>query len=332
MIIGAFPNTRPRRMRRDEFSRRLMRENVLTTNDLIYPVFVLDGNNRTEAVSSMPGIQRQSIDVLLKTAEECVKYGVPALALFPVVEANLKSLDAAEAYNADGLVPRTIQALKSHFPELGIITDIALDPYTSHGQDGLIDAAGYVMNDETVAVLVKQALCHATAGADVVAPSDMMDGRIGHIRTALEKNGYIHTRILAYSAKYASAFYGPFRDAVGSSANLGKGNKTTYQMDPANGNEALHEVALDIAEGADMIMVKPGMPYLDIVHRVKKEFGMPTYVYQVSGEYAMLKAAVQNGWLDEKACTLEALLAFKRAGADGILTYYALEVARWLKQ
>ena len=326
-----FPSARPRRMRRDDFSRRLMRENVLTANDFIYPVFVLDGENRSEAIASMPGIQRQSIDLLLKTAEECVAYGIPALALFPVVDQSLKTLDAKEAYNPEGLVPRTIKALKQAFPELGVITDIALDPYTIHGQDGLIDDAGYVMNDETVSVLVRQALCHAEAGADVVAPSDMMDGRIGAIRQALEFDGYIHTRILAYSAKYASSFYGPFRDAVGSAANLGKGNKYTYQMDPANSDEALKEVALDLEEGADMVMVKPGMPYLDIVRRVKREFGVPTFAYHVSGEYAMLKAAAQNGWLDERACVLEALLCFKRAGADGVLTYYALEAAKWLK-
>jgi len=279
----------------------------------------------------MPGVQRQSIDLLLKAAEECVAYGIPALALFPVVDQSLKTLDAKEAYNPEGLVPRTIKALKQAFPELGVITDIALDPYTSHGQDGLIDDAGYVMNDETVSVLVRQALCHAEAGADVVAPSDMMDGRIGAIRQALEFDGHIHTRILAYSAKYASSFYGPFRDAVGSAANLGKGNKYTYQMDPANSDEALKEVALDLEEGADMVMVKPGMPYLDIVRRVKQEFGVPTFAYHVSGEYAMLKAAAQNGWLDERACVLEALLCFKRAGADGVLTYYALEAAKWLK-
>ena len=330
-MTNQFLAIRPRRMRKDEFSRRLMRENVLTTNDLIYPVFVLDGENRIENVTSMPGVQRQSIDVLLKTAGECVKLGIPALALFPVVEQQHKSLDAAEAYNPKGLVPRTIKVLKSAYPELGVITDVALDPYTTHGQDGLIDSTGYVMNDETVAVLVKQALCHAKAGADVVAPSDMMDGRIGAIRDALEEAGYVHTKILAYSAKYASAFYGPFRDAVGSSANLGKGNKYNYQMDPANGDEAIKEVALDIEEGADMVMVKPGMPYLDIVRRVKDEFGVPTFAYQVSGEYAMLKAAAQNGWLDEKACVLESLLAFKRAGADGVLTYFAMDVARWLK-
>ena len=330
-MTNQFLVIRPRRMRKDEFSRRLMRENVLTTNDLIYPVFVLDGENRIENVASMPGVQRQSIDVLLKTAGECVKLGIPALALFPVVDQQHKSLDAAEAFNDKGLVPRTVKALKKAFPDLGVITDVALDPYTTHGQDGLIDDTGYVMNDETVAVLVKQALCHAKAGADVVAPSDMMDGRIGAIRDALEEAGYIHTKILAYSAKYASAFYGPFRDAVGSSANLGKSNKYNYQMDPANSDEAIKEVALDIEEGADMVMVKPGMPYLDIVRRVKEEFGVPTYAYQVSGEYAMLKAAAQNGWLDEKACVLESLLAFKRAGADGVLTYFAMDVARWLK-
>jgi porphobilinogen synthase len=322
---------RPRRMRKDEFSRRLMRENVLTTNDLIYPVFVLEGENRTEDVKSMPGVQRQSIDVLLKTAGDCVKLGIPALAIFPVIEQSHKSLDAAEAYNQDGLVPRTIKALKAAYPELGIITDVALDPYTTHGQDGLIDKTGYVLNDETVNVLAKQALCHAEAGADIVAPSDMMDGRIGAIRDALEESGHIHTKILAYSAKYASSFYGPFRDAVGSSANLGKGNKYNYQMDPANSDEAIKEVALDIEEGADMVMVKPGLPYLDIVRRVKEEFGVPTYAYQVSGEYAMLKAAAQNGWLDEQACVMESLLAFKRAGADGVLTYFAMDVARWLK-
>jgi len=329
---GNYPLIRPRRMRRDDFSRRLMRENVLTANDLIYPVFVLEGENRIEQVASMPGVQRQSIDVLLKTAAECVALGIPALALFPVVDGGLKSLDAAEAWNPQGLVPRAVKALKAACPELGVITDIALDPYTSHGQDGLIDANGYVLNDETIAVLVKQALSHAEAGADIVAPSDMMDGRIGAVRQALEENGHIHTRILAYSAKYASAFYGPFRDAVGSAGNLGKGNKFTYQMDPANSDEAIREVSLDIAEGADMFMVKPGLPYLDIVRRVKTELQVPTYAYQVSGEYAMLKAAAQNGWLDEKTCVLEALLSFKRAGADGILTYFAMDAARWLKQ
>lgn len=327
-----FPTTRPRRMRHDAFSRRLMRESVLTANDLIYPVFVLEGENKIEEVASMPGVKRQSIDVLLKTAAECIALGIPALALFPVVDQSGKSLDAAEAYNPNGLVPRTIKALKAAFPDLGVITDIALDPYTTHGQDGLIDETGYVLNDETVEVLVKQALSHAAAGADVVAPSDMMDGRIGAIRHALEQAGHIHTRILAYSAKYASAFYGPFRDAVGSAANLGKGNKYTYQMDPANSDEAIKEVSLDIAEGADMFMVKPGMPYLDIVRRVKTELQVPTFAYQVSGEYAMLKAAAQNGWLDEKACVMEALLSFKRAGADGILTYFAMDAAKWIKE
>ncbi len=330
-MTNQFLASRPRRMRKDEFSRRLMREHVMTPNDLIYPVFVLDGEGQTEAVVSMPGVKRQSIDVLLKTAEECVQLGIPALALFPVVSQDYKSLDAAEAYNQDGLVSRTVKALKKAFPDLGVITDVALDPYTTHGQDGLIDDAGYVLNDETVAVLVKQALCHAEAGADVVAPSDMMDGRIGAIRDALEEAGHIHTRILAYSAKYASAFYGPFRDAVGSTANLGAGDKYNYQMDPANADEAIKEVALDIEEGADMVMVKPGMPYLDVVTRVKQAFGVPTYAYQVSGEYAMLKAAAQNGWLDEKACVMESLLGFKRAGADGILTYFAMDVAKWLK-
>jgi porphobilinogen synthase len=328
---GAFPAIRLRRMRRDAFSRRLMREHTLTADDLIYPVFVLEGSGKSEAVASMPGVQRQSLDGLLKTAEQCVELGIPALALFPVVEAAHKSLDAREAWNADGLVQRTVHALKARFPDLGIITDVALDPYTTHGQDGLIDDSGYVLNDETIAALVNQALSHANAGADVVAPSDMMDGRIGAIRQALEAAGHIHTRILAYSAKYASAFYGPFRDAVGSATNLGKGNKCTYQMDPGNSDEALREVAQDIAEGADMVMIKPGMPYLDVVRRVKQQFGVPTFAYQVSGEYAMLKAAVQQGWLDERACVIESLLGFKRAGADGILTYYALDAARWLR-
>ncbi|UCV12256.1 porphobilinogen synthase [Dechloromonas denitrificans] len=329
---GQFPATRMRRMRRDDFSRRLMRESVLTVDDFIYPVFVLEGAGRIEKVGSMPGVERQSLDILLKTAERAAKLGVPALALFPVIDASLKSLGAEEAYNDSGLVPRVVQALKREFPELGIITDVALDPYTSHGQDGLIDASGYVLNDETLEVLARQALCHAQAGADVVAPSDMMDGRIGRIRAELNQAGQIYTRILAYSAKYASAFYGPFRDAVGSAGNLGKGNKYTYQMDPANTDEALKEVALDLEEGADMVMVKPGMPYLDIVRRVKEEFKVPTYAYQVSGEYAMLKAAAQNGWLDEKACVLESLLAFKRAGADGILTYFALDAAEYLQR
>jgi porphobilinogen synthase len=331
---ASFPGTRMRRMRRDDFSRRLMRESVLTADDLIYPVFVLDGRQRIEPVASMPGVERQSLDCLLKTAERALTLGIPALALFPVIEASFKTAGAEEAWNPDGLVPRVVAALKKEFPELGIITDVALDPYTSHGQDGLIAAAdprGYVLNDETLEALAKQALTHAQAGADVVAPSDMMDGRVARIRAELDAAKQIYTRILAYSAKYASSFYGPFRDAVGSAGNLGKGNKTTYQMDPANSDEALREVALDLAEGADMIMVKPGMPYLDIVRRVKDEFRVPTYVYQVSGEYAMLKAAAQNGWLDEKACALESLLAFKRAGADGILSYFALDAASWLK-
>ena len=325
-------SNRPRRMRKDEFSRRLMREHHLRTDDLIYPVFVMEGNNKEEAIPSMPGIKRQSADLILETAKECFELGIPAIALFPVIDSKLKSEDAKEAYNPEGLIPRVVALLKKHLPGLGVITDIALDPYTSHGQDGLIDESGYVLNDETVEVLIKQALSHAKAGADIVAPSDMMDGRIGKIREALEKEGLIHTKILAYSAKYASSFYGPFRDAVGSAKNLGKSDKNSYQMDPANTDEALTEVELDINEGADMVMVKPGLPYLDIVYRVKTSFGVPTYAYQVSGEYAMLKAASQNGWLDEKAVVMESLLAFKRAGADGILTYYALEVARWLSK
>jgi porphobilinogen synthase len=318
-------------MRRDEFSRRLMRENRLHPDDLIYPVFVLDGENREETVSSMPGVVRQSLDVLMHRAETCLRLGIPAIAIFPVIEPGLKNLTASEAFNPAGLVPRVVSELKKQFPELGVITDVALDPYTSHGQDGLIDAHGYVMNDETVTVLAQQALMHAQAGADVVAPSDMMDGRIAAIREALEGQKCTHTRILAYSAKYASGFYGPFRDAVGSAANLGAGNKYTYQMDPANSDEALWEVGLDLEEGADMVMIKPGLPYLDIVRRVKDRFGVPTFVYQVSGEYAMLKAAAQKGWLDERTCVLESLLAFKRAGADGILTYYALDAAEWLR-
>ncbi|HET7062203.1 MAG TPA: porphobilinogen synthase [Nitrosospira sp.] len=326
-----FPEKRMRRMRRDEFSRRLMRENHLRPDDLIYPVFVLDGPSREELVPSMPGIKRQSLDLLLYQAENCLKLGIPALAIFPVIDPSLKNLNATEALNPKGLVPRTVSELKKRFPELGIITDVALDPYTSHGQDGLIDESGYVMNDETVNVLAQQARVHAQAGADIVAPSDMMDGRVAAIRAALEGAKCIHTRILAYSAKYASSFYGPFRDAVGSAANLGTGNKYTYQMDPANSDEALWEVRLDLEEGADMVMVKPGLPYLDIVRRVKEQFGVPTFVYQVSGEYAMLKAAAQNGWLDEKACVLESLLSFKRAGADGILTYYAMTAAEWLR-
>lgn len=325
-----FPATRMRRMRRDEFSRRLMRENVLTPADLIYPVFVLEGEKREQDIASMPGIKRQSLDLLLHTAEHAVKLGIPMLALFPVVTQG-KSADAAEACNPEGLVQTAVRALRREFPELGIMTDVALDPYTLSGQDGLTDAEGYVLNDETTEVLAKQALSHAEAGAQVVAPSDMMDGRIGKIRQALEENGFIHTRIMAYSAKYASAFYGPFRDAVGSAGNLGKSTKDSYQMDPANGNEALHEIALDLQEGADMVMVKPGMPYLDVVRRVKDTFGVPTYAYQVSGEYAMLQAAAQNGWLDGDKVMLESLLAFKRAGADGILTYFALRAAELLK-
>jgi len=319
-------------MRRDDFSRRLMRETSLGCDDLIYPIFVLEGTQKREAVSSMPGVERLSIDLLLEEATEIQALGVPAMALFPVTPAACKSDDAKEAYNPDGLAQRAVRAIKQACPELGVITDVALDPFTSHGQDGLIDASGYVMNDETVEVLVKQALSHAEAGADVVAPSDMMDGRIGAIRQALEKAGHRHTRILAYSAKYASSFYGPFRDAVGSAANLGGGNKYSYQMDPANTDEALWEISMDLEEGADMVMVKPGMPYLDIVRRAKDQFGAPTYVYQVSGEYAMLMAASQNGWLDEKAVILESLLAFKRAGADGILTYFAKRAARWLRE
>ena len=328
----AYPHTRPRRMRRDDFSRRLMREHRLSADDLILPVFVREGENLRESIGSMPGVERLSIDLLLQLADEAVELGIPALALFPVTPPEAKSLDAAEAWNPQGLAQRAVRALKARHPGLGVITDVALDPFTTHGQDGLIDASGYVVNDETVEALVKQALSHAEAGADVVAPSDMMDGRIGAIRAALEAAGHIHTRILAYSAKYASSFYGPFRDAVGSAGNLGKGNKYTYQMDPANSDEALREVALDLEEGADMVMVKPGLPYLDIVRRVKDRFGAPTFVYQVSGEYAMVKAAAQNGWLDERAVALESLLSIKRAGADAILTYYALDAARWLRE
>jgi len=323
--------TRPRRMRRDDFSRRLMRETVLTADDLILPVFVHELSGRA-AVASMPGVERLSIDELLRVAEQAQTLRIPALALFPVTPDSAKSLDACEAWNPDGLAQRAVRALKARFPELGVITDVALDPFTTHGQDGLIDASGYVVNDETVEALVKQAVSHAQAGADVVAPSDMMDGRIGAIRNALETHGLIHTRILAYAAKYASAFYGPFRDAVGSAGSLGKGNKHTYQMDPANSDEALREVALDIEQGADMVMVKPALPYLDIVRRVKDRFGVPTFAYQVSGEYAMLKAAAINGWLDERACVLEALTGSKRAGADAILTYFALDAARWLRE
>jgi porphobilinogen synthase len=326
-VYGSFPAVRMRRMRRDEFSRRLMRESVLTADDLIYPVFVLDGKSRTEKVPSMPGVERMTIDRLLRVAESCLKLRIPALALFPVIEQELKTLDGREAYNPRGLVPRAVAQLKKRFPELGVMTDVALDPYTSHGQDGVVDAAGYIINDVTLEVLVEQALAQAGAGVDIVAPSDMMDGRIGRIRAALEKAGHIHTKIMAYSAKYASGFYGPFRDAVGSAKNLGKGDKKTYQMDPANTDEALWEVGLDLAEGADMVMVKPGMPYLDIVRRVKDEFKAPTFVYQVSGEFAMLRAAIANGWLPE-SCIVESLLAMKRAGADGILTYFAMDVAK----
>ncbi len=331
-VSAVYPFTRKRRMRRDDFSRRLMRESQLSVDDLIYPMFILEGQGQREAVSSMPGVERVSIDQLLLEAKELVSLGVPAVALFPVTPQSAKSDDAHEAYNPDGLAQRAVKALKDAYPDLGVITDVALDPFTSHGQDGLIDETGYVLNDETVEVLIKQALSHAEAGADVVAPSDMMDGRIGEIRDALEENGHIYTRILAYSAKYASSFYGPFRDAVGSAANLGKADKTTYQMDPANSDEALHEVAIDLEEGADMVMVKPGIPYLDIVRRVKDEFGVPTYAYQVSGEYAMTMAAIQNGWLDERKVILESLLCFKRAGADGILTYFGKQVACWLNE
>jgi len=331
-LRAGFPLTRMRRMRRDDFSRRLMRETTLTPDDLIYPVFVLEGAGQREPVASMPGIERLSIDLLVAEAMEMHELGVPAMALFPVTPLSAKSEDAREAYNPDGLAQRAVKALKDAVPELGVITDVALDPFTTHGQDGLIDETGYVMNDETVEVLVQQALSHAAAGADVVAPSDMMDGRIGAVREALEAAGHIHTRILAYSAKYASSYYGPFRDAVGSAANLGKGNKYSYQQDPANSDEALHEVALDLQEGADMVMVKPGMPYLDVVRRVKDCFGVPTFVYQVSGEYAMHMAAAQNGWLDERAVVMESLMCIKRAGADGVLTYFAKQVARWLNE
>jgi porphobilinogen synthase len=328
---GCFPSVRLRRMRKNDFSRRLMRENRLTVDDLIYPLFVTEGTKTREPVASMPGVERLSVDLLLEEATAALELGVPAVALFPVIDQAKKDLEAGEAWNPEGLTQRAVRLLKARLPELGVITDVALDPFTSHGQDGLIDGTGYVVNDKTVEALVKQALSHAAAGADVVAPSDMMDGRIGAIRRALEAEGFVDTRILAYSAKYASSFYGPFRDAVGSAANLSGGNKYSYQMDPANGDEALREVELDLREGADMVMVKPGMPYLDIVRRVKERFGAPTYAYQVSGEYAMLKAAAQNGWLEERAAVLESLLAFKRAGADGILTYFAKDVATWLK-
>ena len=332
MITPSFPAARPRRLRRDDFTRRLVRENALTANDLIYPVFVLDGEKKRETIGSMPGVERLSLDLLLPVAEQCVKLGIPVMALFPVIAPELKTPDGREALNDKGLVPRVVKSLKQHFPELGVMTDVALDPFTSHGQDGLLDDTGYILNDPTVEVLVQQALTQANAGVDIVAPSDMMDGRIGAIRHLLETHGHINTRIMAYSAKYASAFYGPFRDAVGSAANLGKGNKKAYQMDAGNSDEALREVAMDIAEGADMVMVKPGMPYLDIVRRVKDEFKVPTFAYQVSGEYAMLKAAAQNGWLDHDAVMLESLLAFKRAGADGVLTYFAIAAAEKLRQ
>ena len=330
--FAPFPAGRPRRLRRDAFTRNLVRENSLTAHDLIYPVFVLDGKQRREAVTSMPGVDRLSLDLLLPVAEECVRLGIPVMALFPVVNASLKTYDGKEAINPDGLVPQVVRALKRNFPELGVMTDVALDPFTTHGQDGLPDENGYILNDETVEVLVQQALCQAEAGVDIVAPSDMMDGRIAAIRNALESKKLIHTRIMAYSAKYASAFYGPFRDAVGSAGNLGKADKKFYQMDPGNTDEALREVAMDIAEGADMVMVKPGMPYLDVVRRVKDEFKVPTFAYQVSGEYAMLKAAAINGWLDHDAVMLESLLAFKRAGADGVLTYFAMAAARLLQK
>jgi porphobilinogen synthase len=328
-IFGNFPAVRMRRMRRDEFSRRLMRETTLSAGDLIYPVFLLDGKARTEKVASMPGVERMTLDRLLPLAEQCLKLRIPALALFPVVDAKLKSLDGREAFNPKGLVPRAVTALKKRFPELGVMCDVALDPYTTHGQDGVIDRSGYILNDATLDILVKQALAQAAAGVDIVAPSDMMDGRIGRIRAALEKAGHIHTKIMAYSAKYASGFYGPFRDAVGSAKALGKADKQTYQMDPANSDEALWEVGLDLAEGADMVMVKPGLPYLDVLHRVKDAFKAPTYVYQVSGEYAMLRAAIANQWLPE-SCVMESLVAFKRAGADGILTYFAMDAAKAL--
>ncbi|HEY0200483.1 MAG TPA: porphobilinogen synthase [Burkholderiaceae bacterium] len=329
--LPPFPTSRPRRLRRNAFSRDLVRENLLTAHDFIYPVFVHEGNKLRVPVPSMPGVDRLSLDLLLPVAEQCVALGIPVLSLFPAIEPALKTPDGREAYNPDGLIPRVVRALKKEFPNLGVLTDVALDPYTSHGQDGLLDTEGYILNDETVAVLTRQALAQAEAGVDIVAPSDMMDGRIGHIRHALDAHGAPHAQIMAYSAKYASAFYGPFRDAVGSAANLGKSNKKTYQMDPANTDEALREVALDIAEGADMVMVKPGMPYLDVLWRVKQEFCLPTFAYQVSGEYAMIQAAAQNGWLDRDAVVLESLLAFKRAGANGVLTYFAIDAARMLQ-
>jgi porphobilinogen synthase len=331
-VLGSYPARRLRRNRRDEFSRRLVREHRLTSHDFIYPVFIIEGQNRTQAIDSMPGVSRFTVDKLLPEAERCVALGIPALALFPAIESSLKSADGREACNPEGLVPRAVAALKKRFPELGVITDVALDPYTSHGHDGLLDATGYVLNDETIAVLIRQALVNAAAGVDMVAPSDMMDGRVGAIRAALDAKGFIHTRIMAYAAKFASGFYGPFRDAVGSSANLGRSGKYSYQMDPANSDEALWEAGLDLAEGADIVMVKPGLPYLDIIRRIKDKFLAPTAVYQVSGEYAMLKAAARNGWLEERKCALEALLAFKRAGADAILTYFAIDASNWLKE
>ena len=331
-ILGRYPQRRMRRLRRDDFSRRMVRESTLTADDLIYPVFVVEGTNIAQPVPSMPGVERVSLDRLVPVAERCVSLGIPALALFPVIDPSLKTSDGSEAANGKGLIPRVVRELKRQFPTLGVMTDVALDPYTSHGQDGVLDQDHHILNDETIAILCKQALTQAEAGVDIVAPSDMMDGRVGALRGALDGAGFIHTRIMAYSAKYASAFYGPFRDAVGSAANLGKANKMTYQMDPANGAEAMWEVGLDLEEGADMVMVKPGMPYLDIVRRVKDGFGVPTFVYQVSGEYAMLRAAFQNGWLDERRCVLEALLAFKRAGADGVLSYFALDAAKWLRE
>ncbi len=329
--MSVHPQYRPRRMRRDDFSRRLMRENTLTTNDLIYPLFIHEGEGRIP-VASMPGVERLSLDELLKVAGECVELGIPVIDLFPVTDPARKSLDGAEAWNPDGLAQRAVRALKAAYPQLGVMTDVALDPYTTHGQDGIIDETGYVLNEITVQALVKQAVSHAQAGADIISPSDMMDGRVGAIRQALDEAGFINVRIMSYSAKYASAFYGPFRDAVGSAGNLGKADKKTYQMDPANSDEAMREIALDLDEGADMVMVKPGMPYLDIVRRVKSEFGVPTFAYQVSGEYSMIKAAAANGWLDEKACVMEAMIGFKRAGADGVLTYFAPQIARWLKE
>ncbi len=330
-VLGKFPQRRMRRNRRDGFSRRLVREHTLTSDDLIYPVFVIEGEGNAQPVASMPGVSRLTLDRLLPVAERCLRLGVPALALFPAIEPRLKTPDGREAINPKGLIPRVVAGLKQRFPELGLMTDVALDPFTSHGQDGVIDEAGYILNDETIAILQKQVLTQAEAGVDIVAPSDMMDGRVGALRAALDARGFIHTRIMAYAAKYASAFYGPFRDAVGSAANLARSDKLTYQMDPANGDEALWEVGLDLEEGADMVMVKPGLPYLDIVRRVKDAYRAPTFVYQVSGEYAMLKAAFQSGWLEERKCVLEALLAFKRAGADGVLSYFALDAAEWLR-